>query len=185
MLNKIRWLVAVAILPFSLGVFAQDNFYKLQPGDLLVISVWGEESLHAETPVRPDGYISFPLADDVEASGKSVAELRSALAGKLKKYIPDPVVTVMTMDLRGNTVYVIGKVNRPGPFQVQRQIDAVQALSMAGGMTAYASANKISILRRDPNGKQKSIPFEYGDIEKGQNLEQNILLQPGDVVVVP
>lgn len=177
-----------ALLPASF-VSAEETAYQdsyaIQPGDLLRISVWGEEALVADTPVRPDGFISFPLADDVPAAGHTVAELRAALTEKLKKYVPDPVVTVMTTELRGNTVFVIGKVNRPGPFPVQRPTDVVQALSMAGGMTPYAAAGKIRILRRDAQGQQQAIPFDYSDIEKGKDLKQNIVLQPGDVVVVP
>ncbi|MFA7387178.1 MAG: SLBB domain-containing protein, partial [Thiohalobacteraceae bacterium] len=106
------------------------------------------------------------------------------IAGQLKRYIPDPSVTVAIMQLSGNKVYVIGKVNRPGEFVATRQVDVVQALSMAGGMTPYAAVNKIHILRRTGN-KQSAIPFAYGDIEKGQDLEQNVLLRAGDVVVVP
>lgn len=181
----------LASLLFILGMTslaqaaAPTDTYLIQPGDILRISVWGEESLQGEFPVRPDGVLSVPLAGDVKAAGKPVETLRTDIAGKLTKYIPDPVVTIVTLDLRGNTVYVIGKVNRPGPYQVQRNIDVVQALSMAGGMTAYAAANKIKILRRGNDGTQQAIPFEYGDIEKGENLEQNIILQAGDVVVVP
>lgn len=182
---RLRSVAFISLMLLFQAVGAEEKLYVIQPGDLLNISVWGEESLVADVPVRPDGYISFPLVGDVLAAGQTVSALKSSVGEKLTKYIPDPVVTVMTTELRGNTVYVIGKVSRPGPFQVQRQIDVVQALSMAGGMTPYAAANKISILRRNEAGKQQSIPFEYSDIEKGKNLEQNILLQAGDVVVVP
>jgi polysaccharide export outer membrane protein len=154
-----------------------DNAYKIQPGDLLEVSVWKEEDLVKQVLVRPDGGMSFPLV-------KSVAELQKAITERITKYIPDPVVTVATMKLDGNKVYVIGKVARPGVFLVTRYVDVVQALSMAGGMTPYASDNKITVLRRE-NGKQRSIPFRYGDIEKGEDLEQNIILQSGDVVLVP
>jgi polysaccharide biosynthesis/export protein len=158
--------------------------YRIQPGDVLDISVWEEEDLQKQVLVRPDGGMSFPLVGNIQAAGKSVAELQKLITERLKKYIPDAVVTVATLKLDGNTVYVIGKVAKPGEFQVNRYVDVVQALSMAGGMTPYASDNKISILRRE-NGKQRSIPFRYGDIEKGEDLEQNIILQSGDVVVVP
>ena len=121
---------------------------------------------------------------DVQARGKSVEQLRAEITDKLKKYIPDPVVTVGIQQLSGNVIYVIGKVNRPGNFPVVRQVDVMQALSMAGGMTPYAAANRIRILRRE-GGRQVAIPFAYGDIEKGEKLEQNIVLRAGDVVVVP
>ena len=158
--------------------------YRIQPGDLLEVSVWQEENLQKQVLVRPDGGMSFPLAGDMQAAGKSVAELQKLITERLTKYIPDPVVTVSTLKLDGNKVYVIGKVARPGEFQANRYLDVVQALSMAGGMTPYAANNKITVLRRE-NGKQRSIPFRYGDIEKGEDLEQNIILQSGDVVVVP
>jgi polysaccharide export outer membrane protein len=183
-------LVTVILLSLSLqntrasedGSFGET--YRIQPGDVLDVSVWKEEDLVKQVLVRPDGGMSFPLAGDMQAAGKSVAELQKTITERLKKYIPDPVVTVATLKLDGNKVYVIGQVARPGEFPVTRYVDVVQALSMAGGMTPYASDNKITVLRRE-NGKQRSIPFRYGDIEKGEDLEQNIILQSGDVVVVP
>ena len=160
------------------------EIYRIQPGDVLEVSVWQEENLQKQVLVRPDGGMSFPLAGDMQAAGKSVTEVQKLITERLTKYIPDPVVTVSTLKLDGNKVYVIGKVARPGEFQTNRYMDVVQALSMAGGMTPYAADNKITVLRRE-NGKQRSIPFRYGDIEKGEDLEQNIILQSGDVVVVP
>ncbi len=158
--------------------------YHLQPGDTLLVSVWKEQDLSLEVIVRPDGKITFPLAGEVQAAGDSVEHLRSQITEKLKKYIPDPVVTVAISQLTGNIVYVIGKVNRPGQFAILRNVDVIQALSMAGGTSTYASLNKIKILRRS-NGKLVAIPFKYGEVEKGENLEQNIVLVAGDVVVVP
>ena len=158
--------------------------YLIQPGDILQISVWREESLLRQVLIRPDGRMSFPLVGDIQAAGHSVEDVRETVTQRLSKYIPDPVVTVSTHELNGNKIYVIGKVNRPGEFIANRNLDVVQALSIAGGMTPYAAANKIKVLRRE-NGTQKSIPFRYSDIEKGENLEQNIVLKSGDVVVVP
>ena len=158
--------------------------YKLQPGDVLSISVWKEEDLSRAVVIRPDGFITFPLVGETSAAGHSIENVRSRITEKLKKYIPDPVVSVSTGQLSGNLIYVIGKVQRPGVFPVARNIDIVQALSTAGGTTTYAALNKIKILRRE-NGTLQAIPFRYGDIEKGDNLEQNIILQAGDVVIVP
>ena len=163
---------------------ATTEAYKIQPGDVLEVSVWKEENLLKRVLVRPDGGISFPLAGNVVAASKSVDELQSLITEQLTKYIPDPVVTVSITTLSGNKVYVIGKVTRPGEFVANRYMDIVQALSMAGGMTPYAAANKIKVLRRE-NGHLTAIPFRYGDIEKGEDLEQNIMLQSGDVVLVP
>lgn len=160
------------------------NLYRIQPGDILEISVWNEESLLRQVLVRPDGGLSYPLVGDLQAAGKSIGELQLLVTEKLQKYIPDPVVTVSTQQLSGNKVFVIGKVARPGEFVANRDMDVVQALSVAGGMTPYAAENKIKILRRK-EGKLSAIPFRYGDIEKGENLDQNIILKSGDVVVVP
>ena len=158
--------------------------YLLQPGDVLTISVWKEEDLNNNVIVRPDGRITFPLVGEITAADSSIEAVRREVADKLKKYIPDPVVTVSIQQLSGNIVYVIGKVNRPGPFPILRNVDVMQALSMAGGTSTYAALNKIKILRRE-DGKLKAIPFEYGEVEKGEHLEQNIILKAGDVVVVP
>jgi polysaccharide export outer membrane protein len=163
---------------------AADPPYQVQPGDILDISVWKEEDLQRQAPVRPDGGISIPLVGEVDTTGLTTEALREKIATELSRYIPEPVVTVGVLQLTGNKIYVIGKVNRPGEFPATRYVDVVQALSMAGGMTPYAAVNKIKILRREEGGL-KAIPFEYGDIEKGDNLEQNIVLQSGDVVVVP
>ena len=175
--------ILVGMLNFAYAADVMET-YKIQPGDVLEVSVWQEENLQKQVLVRPDGGMSFPLAGDMQAAGKSVTEVQKLITERLTKYIPDPVVTVSTLKLDGNKVYVIGKVARPGEFQANRYLDVVQALSMAGGMTPYAADNKITVLRRE-NGKQRSIPFRYGDIEKGEDLEQNIILQSGDVVVVP
>jgi polysaccharide export outer membrane protein len=163
---------------------ASARAYLLQPGDVLGVSVWKEEELSREVIIRPDGKINFPLVGEAQASGDSVETLRALIAEKLKRYIPDPVVTVSVRQFAGNLVYVIGKVNRPGVFSIPREVDVMQALSMAGGTSTYAALNKIRILRRE-NGELRAIRFHYGEVEKGEDLEQNIILKPGDVVVVP
>jgi polysaccharide export outer membrane protein len=158
--------------------------YAIQPGDLLEVSVWKEEDMQRDVVVRPDGGMSFPLVGDMKVAGRTVDQVREEITSRLTKYIPDPVVTVAAKQISGNTVYVIGKVNRPGAFPVTRYIDILQALSLAGGMTPYAATGKIKVLRR-AGGKLKAIPFSYADAEKGDNLEQNIVLQSGDLVLVP
>jgi polysaccharide export outer membrane protein len=158
--------------------------YVIQPGDVLQILVWKEKDLQAEFAVRPDGGMNFPLVGEILAFGKTVEQLQKEIATKLSKYVPDPVVTVVVKQSAGYKIYVVGKVSRPGEFIATRNMDVMQALSMAGGLTPYASENKIKILRRE-NGVLKSIPFRYSRVEKGNDLEQNIVLQGGDVVVVP
>jgi polysaccharide export outer membrane protein len=158
--------------------------YEVQPSDLLQISVWREPDLTHQVLVRPDGAFSFPLAGDVSAIGKTVEELRVELVERLSRYIPDLVVTVAVLEIRGNKIYVIGQVNQPGEFIVNPRVDVMQALSLAGGTTAFASPNSIFVLRRD-NGEQLRLPFNFEAVLRGRDLDQNVLLRTGDVVVVP
>lgn len=158
--------------------------YTLHPGDKLEVTVWKEKDLQRDVLVGPGGGISFPLVGHLQAAGKTVLELQRELSAKLQKFIPDPSVTVALKQTAGNLVYVIGQVNKPGAFMASGPIDVMQALSLAGGMTAFASRNDIHILRRE-GGRQVALPFEYGEVSKGKDLRQNILLHAGDVVVVP
>jgi polysaccharide biosynthesis/export protein len=178
-------------LPFALlcqafagAALAQDPGYTVKAGDLLSISVWKEPDLTREALVRPDGSFSFPLVGEVDARGKTVADLNKTVMQRLAKYISDPVVTVTVQEVKGNKIYVIGQVNRPGEFVVNPSVDVMQALSMAGGTTPFASLGDIVILRRTSSGKT-ALPFRYNDVARGKKLEQNIDLQSGDVVVVP
>ena len=164
---------------------AADTAYAVQPGDILSVSVWKEPSLQGPVLVRPDGGFSFPLAGEIDARGKSVADLQKLLSERLTKYISEPVVSVSVQDVKGNKVYVLGQVNKPGEFVVNPSVNAMQALSMAGGTNSFANSGGIFILRRSKGGAQIAIPFHYGDVLKGKSLEQNIDLQSGDIVVVP
>lgn len=163
---------------------ARADTYVIQPGDVLQIDVWKEKDLLRELMVRPDGGMNFPLVGEIVAAGKTVEQLRDDIKGKLAKYVPDPVVTVSVKQGLGNKIYVIGKVNKPGEYVATRNMDVMQALTMAGGLNPYASENNIKILRR-VNGEQKTFRFKYSRVEKGEDLEQNIILQGGDTVVVP
>jgi polysaccharide export outer membrane protein len=159
--------------------------YTIQAGDVLAISVWREQDLQQEVVVRPDGKFSFPLVGDIAAQDQSVEAVRQQIATRIESYIPDAVVTVQVRQTAGNVVYVVGQVNRPGMFVMQRAVDVMQALAMAGGAGTYANVNKIRVLRRDENGVERSIPFNYGDVASGDDVSQNLVLRPGDVVVVP
>jgi polysaccharide export outer membrane protein len=158
--------------------------YRLQPGDLVEVSVWKEVDLQKEVLVRPDGGLSFPLAGEVDARGKSVDDVRVILAERLQKYIPNPVVTVALKQIGGNRIYVLGRVNHAGEFPFASPLDVMQAISLAGGATPYAALNEIVILRRQ-NGRQQSFSFRYADVARGHSLQQNIVLESGDTVVVP
>jgi|307.fasta_scaffold257449_2 polysaccharide export outer membrane protein len=163
---------------------AADPSYRMGPEDVLDIAVWKEEALKKEVVVRPDGGMSFPLVGDLQAAGKTVVELRDELAKKLAKFIPEPVVSVAVLRVASQKIYVIGRVNKPGDFTVGRYLDVLQALSMAGGLTPFADASDIRVMRRE-NGKQLVLPFDYSKVSRGENLEQNIPLRTGDVIVVP
>jgi polysaccharide biosynthesis/export protein len=163
---------------------AEPEPYRIQPGDVLIVSVWKEQDLQSEVLVRPDGGLSFALVGDLQASGRTVEELRAKVDERLRKFIPDPSVTIAVKQIGGNRVYVLGKVNRPGEFPFSRPIDVMQALSLAGGATSFAALDDIQILRRE-QGHQTALRFRYSEVEQGRKLEQNILLQSGDTVVVP
>ncbi|MFO7278078.1 MAG: polysaccharide biosynthesis/export family protein [Pseudomonadota bacterium] len=174
----------VAALLHATAQAQQLKAYTLQPGDQLDITVWKEPDLTKQIIVRPDGKFSFPLAGEITASGRTVAQVQAEIEGRLKKYIPEPVISVSLLNVGGNRVYVIGQVKAPGSFVMNPQLNVLQALSMAGGMTPFASVNDIKIIR-GTDGKQSVLPFRYEDVSRGRNLEQNILLESGDVVVVP
>jgi len=178
------WLCLLTALPLTV-TYAEDSAYLIQPGDVLQVSVWKEVDLQGEVLVRPDGGISFPLVGDLPVEGLSVVQVTEQITQRIQKYIPDPVVTVATKQIGGNQIYVIGKVARPGSFPFSKSLDVMQALSLAGGTTTYASVSDIRILRRAANGQQAAIRFDYSDVEKGKSLNTNIVLHSGDVVVVP
>lgn len=189
-INGFSVFLVTLMIAMSSAVSAQESAsraapdYRLNPGDVIQISVWKEPDLQKDVLIRPDGKFSFPLAGDIMASGRTPEEVRDQLSKRLAKFIPDLVVSVSVLQINGNKIYVIGQVQRPGEIIANPQIDVVQALSIAGGGTPYAALNDIKVLRRTPTG-QVAIPFRYLDVEKGKRLEQNIMLKAGDIVIVP
>lgn len=163
---------------------AAEANYLLGPEDVLKVAVWKDEHLTQETVVRPDGMITFPLIGDVSAAGRTAEDVRNEIAKRLTKYLPNPNVTVTVLKVLSNRIYVLGRVNKPGEYLVGHYTDVLQALSMAGGLTPYAAENDIKIMRRS-EGTQQVFRFRYGDMQKEKDLQQNILLQRGDVVMVP
>lgn len=185
MQEKCKWfLVILGILSLFQVANAEPEEYKINSGDMLEISVWNEEELQRELQVLPDGSISFPLAGFLSVSGKTVKQVQKELAEKLSDFIADPVVNLSVKTVDGNIVFVLGQVNTPGQIIMHKTMDVMQVLSLAGGLTAFAKANDITILRRDASGA-KSIKFEYGAIEDGDDVEKNFVLQSGDVIIVP
>lgn len=187
--GKLRILFVTAAVAFlGLSHIAAADSYKLNPGDQVEISVWNEENLQKTITVLPDGMISFPLVGHLQAAGKSASEIEATIAAKLDTYIADPEVNVTVTSTRGNVVFVVGKVLKPGPIVMIQSTTVMQALAMAGGLNEFASANSIKIIRRgdisDP-GEETLLKIRYSDLEKGNDLASNHILNYGDVIVVP
>ncbi|MFK7886449.1 MAG: polysaccharide biosynthesis/export family protein [Gammaproteobacteria bacterium] len=185
--RRLCFLLMTVVMTWSAqSVIAQSGTdYRLNTGDVLQVSVWNEDELNREVLVRPDGGISFPLVGSIAAADRTVTQVQEAIANRLESYIPDAVVTVAVLAVNGNKIYVLGKVARPGEYVMNSTLDVMQALSIAGGVTSFAAENKIRILRRGPTGAQQALPFRYAQVKEGNDLKTNILLQSGDVVVVP
>jgi polysaccharide export outer membrane protein len=158
--------------------------YLIGPNDVLSIYVWKEAELTREVTVMPDGRVTFPLAGEIVAQGQTVTQLKKTITQKLEKYVTAAEVTVIVRESRSQTIYTIGKVGRPGPYPLTAGMTVLQALATAGGFTEWADQKNIMIMRRQA-GKEIQIPFNYKEFTSGQNLEKNILLHPGDTIVVP
>lgn len=167
---------AVPILP--------DAEYKIGPQDVVQIDVWKEPEITRTIPVRPDGKISLPLLNDVQAAGLTAMQLAGVIREGLTKYLTSPQVTVTVTQINSRRVYITGEVSRTGALPLLPNMTVLQALSSAGGFTPYARIKGIYVLRTE-NGKQTKYPFHYKDVVKGNRPEDNILLQPNDVIVVP
>jgi polysaccharide biosynthesis/export protein len=170
-------------LPAGTAV-ANDSMYQIGAQDVLNVSVWKEPDLSGPVPVRPDGMISLPLINDVQASGLTPMQLSDLLSTKLKKYLAEPRVTVIVTAMNSQRIYILGEVSRPGAFPLLPNMTALQALSSAGGFTQFADMKNIYVLRND-NGRQQKFPLNYKEVVKGARPEQNIPLKPGDTIVVP
>src|SRR6266581_9120360 len=157
--------------------------YVIGPEDALHIAVWREADLTASLPVRPDGKISLPLLDDVQAAGLTPKQLADSLTEKLKKYVASPRVTVVVTAIKSKRIYMVGEVGHTGAVTMLPNMTVLQALSSAG-MTQFANAKKIYVLRMQ-NGKQQKLPVNYRKLVKGEQMEQNYVLQPGDTIVIP
>jgi polysaccharide export outer membrane protein len=158
--------------------------YVIGAGDVLDISVWQDVSLSKTVVVRPDGKVSFPLIGELDAAGNTVVRLKEELAQKLSRYVTDLVLSVEVKQINSMVIYVIGRVNSPGRFAVTSNVNVLQALSMAGGFNPFASKDRVSIFRQNGDGTEV-MPFRYSDVAEGKNLDANIVLQRGDVIVVP
>lgn len=158
--------------------------YVIGPEDVLNINVWKEADVSGSVPVRPDGKISLPLLNDVQAAGLTPMQLTTDITEKLKKFITDPRVTVTVATVNSRKVYVLGEVTRPGAITLLPDMTVLQALTSSGGPTPYAKTSRMYVLRKE-SGSQVKLAFNYKEVVKGRNAEQNVVLKPGDTVVVP
>ena len=161
-----------------------DPNYVIGPQDVLDIDVWKEPELTRSVPVRPDGKISLALLNDVQAAGLTPTQLSEEITTKLKKFMTDPQVTVIVTQINSQRVYILGEMTRPGAYPLLPGMTVLQALSSAGGFTIFANSKKIYVLRSE-GGKQEKLPFNYKEVVKGKNADQNIVLKAGDQIVVP
>lgn len=161
-----------------------DPNYVIGAQDVLDISVWKEPEITRTVPVRPDGKISLPLLNDVQAAGLTPLQLTAQITESLKKYVTNPQVTVIVSQINSQRVYILGEVTRPGAYPLLPGMTVLQALSSAGGFTIFAKMSKIYVLRQE-NGKQEKYPFNYKEVLAGKHADENIVLKAGDTIVVP
>jgi polysaccharide export outer membrane protein len=202
MLNKLKFVMAIALLMLATQVRAQDKSgaadasstapkastadpnYVIGGQDVLDISVWKEAELTRTVPVRPDGKISLPLLNDVQAAGLTPTQLAAQITESLKKFVTNPQVTVIISQINSQRIYLLGEVNRAGAFPLLPNMTILQGLSSAGGFTQFANVKKIYMFRME-NGKQVKYPFNYKDVISGKATDENIALKAGDTIVVP
>ena len=180
--------LTASLLMVGLCNVAASETYHLNPGDQLEVSVWNEDTLQRTITVLPDGMISFPLVGHLQAAGKSAAEVEAVIGEKLDTFIADPEVNVTVTSTKGNVVFVVGKVLKPGPVAMIQSTTVMQALAMAGGLNEFAAGNSIKIIRRSDqtdDAQETLLKVRYSDLEKGSDLSSNHILNSGDVIVVP
>jgi polysaccharide biosynthesis/export protein len=158
--------------------------YLVGESDVLNVNVWKEPEVTQTVVVRTDGYISLPLINEVKVSGMTPVQIQDLIANKLKAYLTSPQVTVTVMEIRSKRAFITGEVARPGGYSLNTETSVLQLIAQAGGLTAYAKREGITVLRFE-NGKQQRLAFRYKEVVQGKNIEQNIALRPGDIVVVP
>lgn len=163
----------------------QTQAYVIGAGDLLAINVWKETELTRTVLVRPDGRISLPLVGELQAGGRTAAQLQAEITDKLSSFISHPQVNVIVQEIKSRSFNVVGKVVKPGEFVLIRPTTVLDGVAQAGGFLEFAKTTKIYVLRRLSDGTTSMLPFNYKKVIKGQGLEQNVLLLPGDTIVVP
>ena len=164
---------------------AHDNSFVIGNDDVLAINVWKEPDISRSIPVRSDGKISLPLVGEVQAAGETPLKLEQEIAARLKNFIEEPEVTVIVQQINSQKFNILGYVNKPGSYVLTNSATVLDAIALAGGFRDFAKQKSIYVLRQNPDGTQKRIPFNYKDVVKGKDPAQNIKLQPRDTIVVP
>lgn len=158
--------------------------YVIGAEDVLSIVFWRDQELSAEVVVRPDGKISLPLLKDIQAAGYTPEELTAVIVKAASRFISRPTAAVMVKAIHSRKVYIVGEVVKPGTFELPGEMTVLQLIAMAGGLADFAKASQIVVVRSE-NGREIRLPFNYKDVIKGKNPEQNLVLRPGDTVIVP
>lgn len=171
-----------AVLFMTAAVQAADGEYILGPGDVVEVMVWKEENLTRDVLIRPDGMFSFPLIGEVQAVGRTIAEVQAEMQERMEEYVLEARIAVMLKEMNSRSIFIVGKVVKPGGFPMYRNIRVMEAIALAGGLTPYAD-DDILVVRESQSG-QTVMPFDYSDVASGKNLEQNIVLSPGDTIIV-
>ena len=184
-------LLATALVCATVQLGFAGDFTTVPPGDYVVgpedelqIYVWDDETLSPRVQVRPDGKFTMPLIGEIQAAGRTVEQIRSEVEAKVRPYVPDSPVSVSVDGLNYPKVYLLGKVNRPGVHVMSRYMTVAQALSLGGGFSPFAETTDILVVRWI-NGEQHTFKFDYEDVSRGLQLEQNIWVEPGDLIVIP
>jgi polysaccharide export outer membrane protein len=191
-MGKLKKAIGIAVMIFLLtppGLRAQDtaaeNRYLIGAGDVLEISVWKDPELTRTVIVLPDGRIGFPLIGELQAAGKTLTQLTGEIEQKLELFVPDVTLSIMISQVGSMHIYVIGRVNNPGRFVLNANVNVLQALAMAGGLNPFAKKGDIRIFRDEAGGETRIFEFDYDAVTKGETLKPNIRLKRGDVIVVP
>ena len=169
----------------SAATKAHDDNFVIGNDDLLAINVWKEPDISRSIPVRSDGKISLPLVGEVQAAGRTPLKLEQDITAKLKNFISEPEVTVIVQQINSQKFNVLGMVAKPGSYPLTNSATVLDAIALAGGFRDFAKKKSIYVLRQNADGTQTRLPFNYKDVIKGQNLAQNVKLQPRDTIVVP
>jgi polysaccharide export outer membrane protein len=178
--------VASATQPVNAEVSKpHDDSFVIGANDVLAINVWKEPDVSRSVPVRSDGKISLPLAGEIQASGLTPLKLEQDIASKLQSYISEPEVTVIVQQINSQKFNILGMVSKPGSYSLTNSSTVLDAIAAAGGFRDFAKQKSIYVLRRNPNGTESRLPFNYKDVVKGKNPDQNVKLQPNDTIVIP